>query len=224
MYYPLSASTKLLTYDPFYDILYIYRYIRGGIMDDMKEKIAYHSRRLFDKHGFHGAALRDVCKLAGCKMPTIYYYYENKDNLYDQVVRVAFEELVPRLWERLPKDVSYQDYNTQMVIQKKYLSEEERIIYRLAMKTWLGFDGCEISRRRLMDWAQATYEHSWKMYADIVASKQWAKFISRSVTSLIQLIILAEEDISDDEICEEIAMIFDVATHSKNKKRKDSVL
>jgi len=52
------------------------------------------------------------------------------------------------------------------------------------------------------------------------------KFISRSVTSLIQLIILAQEDNSDDEIREEIAMIFDVATHSKNKnkKRKDSAL
>ena len=188
-------------------------------MEDMKEKIAYHSRRLFDQHGFYGAALRDVCKLAGCKMPTIYYYYENKDNLYDQVVRVAFEDLVPRLWERLPKDVSYQDYNTQMVIQKKNLSEEERIIYRLAMKTWLGFDGCEESRRRLMDWAQATYEQSWKKYADVVASVQWAKFISRSITTLIQLIILAEEDISDDEIREEIGMIFDVATHSKNKNK-----
>lgn len=32
------------------------------------------------------------------------------------------------------------------------------------------------------------------------------------------IIILAEEDISDDEIREEIYMIFDVATHSKNNK------
>lgn len=73
--------------------------------------------------------------------------------------------------------------------------------------------------RRLMDWAQATYEQSWKKYAKIVTSKQWAKFISRSITALIQLIILAEEDISDDEIREEITMIFDVATHTINNER-----
>ena len=46
---------------------------------------------------------------------------------------------------------------------------------------------------------------------------EWAKFISRSVTNLIQLIILAEEDISDDEIRENIEMIFSVATHSNIK-------
>jgi AcrR family transcriptional regulator len=188
-------------------------------MDDMKEKIAFYSRRLFDKNGFHGTALRDVCKLAGCKMPTIYYYYENKEQLFDKVVRVAFEELVPKLWEQLPKDLSCQEYDIQMVIQKKHLTEEERIIYRLAMKTWLGFDGCDISRQKLMDWAQSTYEKSWKKYSDIVESMQWAKFIARSVTSLIQLIILAEEDIADDEIREEITMIFNVATHSNIKNK-----
>lgn len=184
-------------------------------MELMKDKIAYHSRRLFDEHGYHGAALRDVCKLAGCKMPTIYYHYESKEKLFDEVVRVAFEELVARLWTHLPQDVSYPEYCIAMVIQKKNLSEEERIIYRLAMKTWLGFDGCEECRHRMMDWAQNTYERNWQKCAEIIASKQWAKFICRSITALIQLIILTEEEISDDEIREEIMMIFDVATHSK---------
>jgi len=63
-------------------------------MKKMKEKIAYYARKLFDEHGYHGAALRDVCKLAGCKMPTIYYYFENNEKLFDEAVRVAFEELV----------------------------------------------------------------------------------------------------------------------------------
>jgi hypothetical protein len=35
---------------------------------------------------------------------------------------------------------------------------------------------------------------------------------------MIQRIILLEEDIPDSEIEEEINMIFDVATHSKNQK------
>jgi len=43
-------------------------------------------------------------------------------------------------------------------------------------------------------------------------------FISRSITALIQLIIHMGEDTSDEEIREEIAVIFDVVTHSKNKK------
>jgi len=187
----------------------------GRVTENMKEKIAFHARRLFDMHGFHGAALRDVCKLSGCKMPTLYYYYENKETLYDQVVGKAFAQLVPHLWSKLPTGVSPQEYASLMVIQKKHLSEDERIIYRLAMKTWLGFEDCGQCKERLMEWEQATYENSWKEYSGIVGSKQWAKFISRSITSIIQRIILLNEDISDNEIREEVGMIFDVAMHSK---------
>ncbi len=186
-------------------------------MEDMKEKITYHSRGLFDKHGFHGTALRDICKLAGCKMPTIYYYFGSKENLFNEVVYVAFEELVAKLWAQLPKNVSVAEFDTLMVIQKKNLSEEERLIYRLAMKTWLGFDGSDETRQKLKDWAQTTYKKSLKKHSESVCSMEWAKFISRSVTNLIQLIILAEEDISDDEIRENIEMIFSVATHSNIK-------
>lgn len=186
-------------------------------MEPMKEKIAYHARRLFDKHGFHGTALRDICKLAGCKMPTIYYYYENKEKLFDEVVRVAFEELVARLWTQLPKDDSYTEYNIQKVIQKKHLSEDERIIYRLAIKTWLRCEGFDECRKKLVEWEQKAYRKAWEEYESIVGSVQWAKFIARSITEMIQRIILLEEDIPDSEIIEEVNMIFDVATHSKRK-------
>lgn len=186
-------------------------------METMKEKIAYYARRLFDQHGFHGTALRDVCNLAGCKMPTLYYYYENKEKLFDEVVRVAFEELVPRLWAQLPKGVPYTEYIIRKVIQKKRLSEDERIVYRLAMKTWLGCDGFEDCRKKLKEWEQKAYQIAWEEYAPIVGSVQWAKFIVRSITEMIQRIILLNEDIPDEEIVEEINMIFDVATHSNKK-------
>ena len=187
------------------------------MIDDMKERIAHHARSLFDRHGFHGAALREVCALAGCKMPTIYYYYGNKEKLFDEVVRVAFEELQQNLWAQLPKDVSSQEYDTLMVIQKKNLSEEERIIYRLAMKTWLGFDGGEETRRGMMAWEQHIYDNSEKKYADVVNTQRGAKFIARHITALIQRIILIDEDVPDDEIRVEVAMIFDAATHSDIK-------
>lgn len=185
-------------------------------MEQMKDKIAYYARKEFDKHGYHGTALRDICNLSGCKMPTLYYHYENKETLYDRIVGEAFSELVPRLWAQLPADANPKEYAAQMVIQKKYLTEDERLIYRLAMKTWLGFEDCGPCRQRLLDWEQDAYENSWRNYQDIVGSKQWAKFISRGITAIIQRIILMNEPISDEEIRDEIYMIFDVATHSNN--------
>ncbi|MDR0293594.1 MAG: TetR/AcrR family transcriptional regulator [Oscillospiraceae bacterium] len=187
-------------------------------MKTIKDKIAYHSRRLFDEHGYHGAALREVCKLAGCKMPTVYYHYKNKENLFDEAVRAAFEELVARLWAQLPKEVSGKEYYIAMVKQKKHLSEDERIIYRLALKTWLGFESCGGSRQKLREWEELAYRKTLENCAGIAGSVQWAKFIARSVTGIIQRIILMDDDIPDSEIEEEISMIFDVATHSNIKK------
>jgi len=183
--------------------------------EQMKDKLAVFARRLFDQHGYHGASLRDICELAACKMPTLYYYYENKETLYDRVVGEAFIELVPRLWSQLPAESDPKEYAALMVIQKKHLTEDERLIYRLAMKTWLGFEDCGPCRQRLREWEQSTYESSWQTYHNIVGSKKWAKYISRSVTAIIQRIILMDENISDDDVREEIGMIFDVATHSK---------
>jgi AcrR family transcriptional regulator len=193
-------------------------------MDNMKEKIARHSRKLFDERGYHGAALRDVCELAGCKMPTIYYHYGNKENLFDEAVRVAFEGLVARLWAQLPEKASHKDYYVEMAKQKKRLSEDERIIYRLALKTWLGFDGNSASRQKLMEWEESAYRKTWESCADIVGSIQWAKFIARSVTEIIQRIVLFDDEVADGEIEEEIGMIFDVAAraninnNNENKK------
>ena len=88
----VSAGSFPLEITAAYFMLSIYT--ENRFMKKMKEKIAYYARKLFDEHGYHGAALRDVCKLAGCKMPTIYYYFENNEKLFDEAVRVAFEELV----------------------------------------------------------------------------------------------------------------------------------
>jgi AcrR family transcriptional regulator len=183
-------------------------------MAQTKDIIAYHARRLFDQHGFHGTALRDICKLSGCKLPTLYYYYENKEILYDRLVGEAFEELIPRLWLALPKSVDEREYAALMVLQKKTLSEDEKLIYRLAMKTWLGFEDCGKCRERLMAWEQNAYEDSWQRYEGVVGSIAWAKYISRGITSLIQRIVLLNETIPDEEIRKEIGMIFDVASHS----------
>lgn len=187
----------------------------------MKDTIAINARKLFDKHGYHGAALRDICKMSACTMPTLYYYFENKETLFNRLVGDAFAELVPRLWAQLPAGVDAKEYAALMVIQKKHLTEDERLIYRLAMKTWLGFEDCGQCRQELLAWEQAAYEDSWNRYQGLVESKKWAKYISRAITAIIQRMILLGEELSDDDIREEIAMIFEVAMASKDKAGKE---
>jgi AcrR family transcriptional regulator len=184
----------------------------------LKDKIAYHAIRLFDKKGFHGTAMRDIGEAVQCKMPTVYYYYKNKEELFDRVVRVSFEEMIVRLENDLPKNLTWQEACINKVIQKKNLSDDDRITYRLAIKTWLGFEGCETSRQKLLQWEQNRYKQKELEYAKIISSPMWIKFITRSVTSIIERIILFEEKPSDDEIREEIEMIFEVAMNQNKSK------
>lgn len=148
-------------------------------------------------------------------MPTIYHYFKNKEDLFDQIVRIQYEKLVDRLGDEIPKDLSFQESCVFRVKRKKTLTEDEKLIYRLAIKTWLGFEGCEPSRQKLLQWERTRYESNLMAYAEITSSMLWVKFITRSITNMIIRIILLDENPSDNEIQEEITMILEVASHKK---------
>lgn len=160
--------------------------------------------------------MREIGKAAGCQMPTVYYYFVNKEVLFDQVVRVNFERLLERIEMELTEGLPIKESYIQRVINKKSLSQDEKLIYRLALKTWLGFEGCEFSRQKLIEWEQVAYEKTYKKCMSEIKSIMWAKFFARSFTNIIQRIMLLEEDIPDDEIREEINMILEVAMNQKN--------
>lgn len=181
----------------------------------MKEKIRYHAIRLFDKNGFHGTSMRDIGEAAGCKTPTVYHYYESKEKLFDEVVRVAYINLLDELRKQLPEIIAPQDYCAAVIIQKKQLSEDDMLIHRVAMKTWLGCEGCEEVRQKIIEWEASRNERNETLLSNILLSSIWTKIITRTFMNLIERIILFNEDIPDDEIREEIRLLFEAATKIK---------
>lgn len=178
----------------------------------MKEKIRYHAIRLFDKNGFHGTSMRDIAEAAGCKTPTVYHYYESKEKLFDEVVRVAYVNLLDDLRKQLPEIITPQDYCAAAIIQKKQLSEDDMLIHRVAMKTWLGCEGCEEVRQKMIEWETSRNTRNEALLSNILLSSVWAKIITRTFMNLVERIILFNEDITDDEIREEIRLLFAAAT------------
>jgi AcrR family transcriptional regulator len=181
----------------------------------VKEKIRYHAIRLFDKSGFHGTSMRDIADAAGCKTPTVYHHYKSKEDLFDEVVRVAYLNLIGTQRGMLPEIITPQDYCAESGIQKKHLSEDDLLVHRLALKTWLGCEGCEEVRQRLIDWESARHSRNEAMLANTVSSLSWAKIISRVYINLTLRIVLFREDIPDEEIREEIRLVFEAATQNK---------
>ena len=179
----------------------------------MKEKIRFHALRLFDQNGFHGTSIRDIGEAAGCKMPTVYHYYESKENLFDVVVRVAYIGMIEEQRKRLPVEIAPQEYCASMVIQKKNLSEDELLVHRLAMKTWLGCEGCPDVRQKLIEWEATRNKRNENRLMEMLSSCVWAKIITRAFMNLIERIILFNETIPDEEIREEMRLLFEAAAN-----------
>jgi AcrR family transcriptional regulator len=52
-----------------------------------REYILSVASRLFSERGFANVSIRDICEDAGVTPPTIYYYFGNKDQLFQAVIR-----------------------------------------------------------------------------------------------------------------------------------------
>jgi AcrR family transcriptional regulator len=69
------------------------------------------AKELFTKRGFANVAMRDICRAADVTPPTIYYYFKNKEALFDAVVRetITMSEFISRLEEESGKARGYEE-------------------------------------------------------------------------------------------------------------------
>ena len=64
-----------------------------------EQRILDVAKELFTQRGFSNVAVRDICKAADVTPPTLYYYFKNKEALFDAVVRksVGMTDFIARL-------------------------------------------------------------------------------------------------------------------------------
>ena len=52
-------------------------------MNTTKERILDVSLELFSQRGYSAVSIRDICKGVGIKESSVYYHFENKQNIFD---------------------------------------------------------------------------------------------------------------------------------------------
>jgi AcrR family transcriptional regulator len=64
-----------------------------------EQRILDVAKELFTRRGFSNVAIRDICRAADITPPTVYYYFKNKEALFDAVVRkgVSMKEFITKL-------------------------------------------------------------------------------------------------------------------------------
>jgi len=72
---------------------------------NQEQRILEVAKELFTQRGFSNVAVRDICKAADVTPPTLYYYFKNKEALFDAVVRksVSMAEFISKLADACEK-------------------------------------------------------------------------------------------------------------------------
>lgn len=60
--------------------------------NDNKQKILDSAARLFAAKGFDGVSVREIAEASDVTKPVIYYYFKNKEDLYDQLIIESFAQ------------------------------------------------------------------------------------------------------------------------------------
>lgn len=75
---------------------------RGESFDRKRQQIAEAAAEVFAEKGFTGATNREIAAAAGISPGLIYWYFENKEDLFASI----FERLVPYRAVQVPEDVA----------------------------------------------------------------------------------------------------------------------
>lgn len=52
---------------------------------EVRKRIIDEAARIFADHGYSGASIQDIVDAAGTTKPMVYYYFENKEGLYQEI-------------------------------------------------------------------------------------------------------------------------------------------
>mgnify|MGYP000901787159 FL=1 len=63
---------------------------------DMRQRIKEVAVEYFNNSGYHGTTIRSIAKDVKCSLPMIYYYYENKKELFDEIIKKDYFDLLKR--------------------------------------------------------------------------------------------------------------------------------
>ena len=162
--------------------------------DNIKERILQNAVELFCAGGFNGTSIRDIAKAAGCSLPMLYYYYENKQALYKEIVTAEMRKIHEKLNSEIPRDLKGAEVYKFYCSQRLNLSGYDRAVYALSYKAHLRFEGDEEIWNRIDSWLQNKYLTNQEILVKYCKDKENAMVITtiflKYLEKTVQQIIL----------------------------------
>ncbi|GHV08038.1 hypothetical protein FACS1894217_09860 [Clostridia bacterium] len=173
----------------------------------MKEKIRAAALKVFDEKGFYKAGIRDIAASASCSLPTLYYYFKNKEDLFESSVCDAYEFLVGQIEEQIPEGLPLVDRFYFQVLQRQLIGDADKAVFRIALKMFLGVEGFPATRERLGAWERRRIGAERRRLMEHYDDPNFANAVLRVVDNMLQAIILVGESLTSEQIRAELACI-----------------
>lgn len=66
-------------------------------VNEAETKLLQSALTLFSEKGYEGTSIREIIEGAGVTRPVLYYYFENKEDLFRRLFETTFSELIQRM-------------------------------------------------------------------------------------------------------------------------------
>lgn len=179
-----------------------------------KTRILECAVNIFSTKGFHGTSMRDIASAAECSLPTLYYHYKSKHELFEEIVVNQFLLITERMNSALDFSAKPEELYFQVLKTRKQLTGFDKEVFKMALKVWLGFEGEGKARDEVIKWETRRVEAN-RRYIDKAVKNESIRedvteILINYMENVINRIILLDEDIPDEKLRKQIALIFQI--------------
>jgi AcrR family transcriptional regulator len=140
----------------------------------------------------------------------IYYYYNNKKELFDEIIKKDYFNLIKKQASQL-KDENIIDFYTHFIYSLNALNDYDKLVYRLGIKVYLSFDGDEELMNLMDEWEKGILPRHLEILKPYTKNMNNEKAIVRTLVHLLETlivdIVVKNRYLSEDEIREEITIV-----------------
>jgi AcrR family transcriptional regulator len=100
--------------------------------ENKKEQILLGARRVFAKYGFSKTTLDDIGEQVGMKKNSLYHYFVNKEEIFNEIIRIDIEEYFKRVETELNTLISPSEKLRKFVLISSEFGQEKSSFYKLS--------------------------------------------------------------------------------------------
>ncbi|HNZ09276.1 MAG TPA: TetR/AcrR family transcriptional regulator [Bacillota bacterium] len=177
-----------------------------------KDRLLRNAVSMFSEKGFHGTSMREIAKASGCGLPTLYYHYSSKSELFEEIVVNQFLKITEKMNKQVDFTKKPEEIYLQVIRTRINLEGFDRDVYKMALKVWLGFEDSGKAREKVLEWENKRAESNRRIMARGIANEALREdvmeILINYIENMVNRIILLDENVDEDKVRRQISLLF----------------